>query len=138
LSSKKDGKTFMFAKLIGNDKPSKKEQHVDCRGPLMVFKPSLCFLDFYCKSWFLQKYCKKIVSLYVYGAIFVQMSLEAIQYPLPTALKDNQYPLSNGERVLATLWQTSTICKEFPIPMKNLSRVSFCYLIDLLKGANTF
>jgi hypothetical protein len=37
----------MFAKVIGNEKLSKEEQHVDCRGPLMVFKPSLCLLDFY-------------------------------------------------------------------------------------------
>jgi hypothetical protein len=47
------------------------------------------------------RYCKKVAPWYVYGATFLQMSLEVVQYPLPLAPKDNHifHILVNDQKV---------------------------------------
>jgi hypothetical protein len=46
---------------------------------------------------------KKVAISFVNAVALLQMSLEVIQYPLPTALEGSQYHLAKNQKVLATL-----------------------------------
>jgi hypothetical protein len=55
---------------------------------------------------FLQRYCKIVdASLQVFGATFLQMVQEVIQYPLATFPEGIQNPLANSGRLVKTLWK---------------------------------
>ncbi len=46
-------------------------------------------------------------SLQVFGATFLQMVQDVIQYPLATFPEGIQYPLANSDRLVKTLWKIS-------------------------------
>jgi hypothetical protein len=60
-----------------------------------------------------------------------------IQYPLPTVLEGNQYPLTKDQWVLATLWQIRAIFKSCQFLLRNLSEGCQYPLTPYNKFANT-
>jgi hypothetical protein len=58
-------------------------------------------MDF--NSLVLERYCRKVVPLFVDGVTFLKISVKVIQYPLVTAPQCIQYPMTHYQEVLATL-----------------------------------
>ncbi len=67
---------------------------------LLVFKLSVA-VYFNFNFYIFKSYWKKVVTCFVKRATFLQIYLEVMQYPLPTAWEGNQRPLPKGSEGIA-------------------------------------